>query len=443
MSTIISNVFSINGVIDTKRSVFDNMQTMATAASSWITFDVNQGKWAVVINQAGSSIRSFDDSNIIGSINVRGTGIYELYNKVEMNYPNKDILDQTDVITFEIKPDKRFTNEIDNTLNFSTDCVNDPTQAAMLASRELKQSRIDKIVEFRTDFTSIGLKGGDLIDITNEAYGFTNKMFRVLSITEQDAEDGSIVLGITAFEYDSDVYNYSDLIRTDSKPTNNIVSSSSNLSLISSNNTATTNSMLDALLLPAGAALLASLLSRLASGIGGGSIPTFSTFTLTASPSEVETAFNAHAGITPFGSANWSGDGTSAVDLYFSIGSPIKTLVLFIQSPLASYSYQTKINGTVVTRTGFVAYAPSQVDLGIITPLGIQGINTATVDWQTSFSQIQLANVPAGNFIVRIKPLVTYDLNQEDTQIVFPYSYGVIPQGSGGGVTVTAWGFNV
>ena len=75
MSTIKTSSFAINGVIDTNKPVMQNITNIATASGCWVTFDVNQGKWAVVINQAGSSIKSFNDSNIIGSITVSGTGI--------------------------------------------------------------------------------------------------------------------------------------------------------------------------------------------------------------------------------------------------------------------------------------------------------------------------------------------------------------------------------
>lgn len=256
MTTKISNVFSINGIIDTKQSVMQNMQNLATASGCWVTFDVTEGRWAVVINQVGSSIKSFTDSNIIGSINVRGSGVSELYNKVEINYPNKDILDQRDVITFEINSGDRFDNEIDNTLNFTSELINDPIQAELIAARELKQSRIDKIIEFRTDFTGLGLKAGDLIDVTNTALGYSSKVFRILSITEEDAEDGAIVLGITAFEYDANVYSTSGLERSASTPNNDILSKCANTEIKTSEDKALSSNLFPLLLANAAAGLL-------------------------------------------------------------------------------------------------------------------------------------------------------------------------------------------
>jgi hypothetical protein len=214
MSTIIPNVFSINGVIDTKQSVLQNMNTIASAAGAWVTYDINQGKWAVIINQTGSSISSFNDSNIIGSISVSTTGLTELYNSVEIEFPNADILDQKDYIKFEIPDGDRFPNEPDNELQIKMDIINNSVQAELIASRELKQSRIDKVIEFRTDFTKLGLKAGDLIDVTNSALGWTAKVFRIMRIVEDDADDGVFSLSIQALEYNADVYSTAGLTRT-------------------------------------------------------------------------------------------------------------------------------------------------------------------------------------------------------------------------------------
>lgn len=215
-----------------------NMKTLASASGCWITYDITQGKWAVVINQAGSSVKSFDNSNILGGINIGGTGVTELYNKVEFNFPNKDILDQYDTMTIEIPSGDRFPNEPDNTLNYTLDCINDPVQANLLASRELKQSRVDKVIQFRTDFTSIGLKAGDLIDITSDVYEYTNKMFRIVTISEEDGDDNNIILAITALEYDEDVYDDSGLTRTAKTTNSGIISKCQNTTIQSSDNQA-------------------------------------------------------------------------------------------------------------------------------------------------------------------------------------------------------------
>jgi hypothetical protein len=211
MTTVIPGLFQINGVVSTDKSVLQNINAICTAAGCWMTYDITEGKWSVIMNRAGSSIASFTDANIIGGITVSGKGINELYNSVTIEFPHKDLRDQTDYIDFDIDSAKRFPNELDNKLNLSTDLANDPIQAQYIAGAELKQSRVDKVIQFRTDFSMLGLKAGDLIDITSSMYGYSGKVFRITRLEEDDSD--VLQLSITALEYDADVYSTADLNR--------------------------------------------------------------------------------------------------------------------------------------------------------------------------------------------------------------------------------------
>jgi hypothetical protein len=238
-----SNIFKINGVIDTTKSVKSNMDILAAAAGSWVTLDIHRGLWSVIVNEPGSSIASFNNDNIIGSITVNGSGLTELYNRVQLQFPHKDLNDQIDTITYEIPSGDRYPYEFDNTLNYQFDCINDPVQAGLLASMQLKQSRIDKVIQFRTDFSKIGIKAGDIIDVTNDIYGYTNKKFRVLSVSEEDGDDHTIQINITAFEYDEGVYSQSGLIRTERTTSNGIQTDCTNTAITASEDAAKKNDL--------------------------------------------------------------------------------------------------------------------------------------------------------------------------------------------------------
>jgi hypothetical protein len=212
-TTTLETRFSINGLLATENTVLDNLTKLCNATGAWLTYDTYLGKWSVIINKAGASVKSFDDSNIIGPININGTGLNNLYNSVSITYPHEDLKDQKDVQYIEIPNSDRNPNEPDNELNLTYDIVTNPVQAQLLGFMELKQSRVDKIVTFRTDFRQLGIKAGDIIDITNSIYGFTNKKFRIVTVRELDADDGSIQLDITALEYDDAVYDTTNLDR--------------------------------------------------------------------------------------------------------------------------------------------------------------------------------------------------------------------------------------
>jgi len=211
--TQLETQFRINGVLSTDATVMQNIETLCSAAQAWLTYDINAGRWAVNINQAGASVASFDNSNIIGPISVSGTGLRDLYNSVKVEFPHIDLRDNLDCVTVEIPDEDRNANEPDNQLNIVFDIVNDPTQAELLGVIELKQSRVDKVIQFVTDYSYLGLTAGSLIDVTNDVLGYSNKLFRIVSIAEEDTDDGNIALNITALEYDANVYDPGDLFR--------------------------------------------------------------------------------------------------------------------------------------------------------------------------------------------------------------------------------------
>lgn len=215
--------YRINGVLSTDKTVMQNMEMITGACQSWLTYDINQGKWAVVINEAGNSTVSFNDSNIIGPISVQGTGLRDLYNTVRVEFPHVDLDDEPDYIEDTIPAIDRNANEPDNTLTINLDLVNDPVMAESLGIVELKQSRVDRVIKFTTDYTHLGVKAGDLIDVTNSVLNYTNKVFRVISMAEADAEDGGLNITITALEYDANVYDLSDIFRYERSNQNGLV----------------------------------------------------------------------------------------------------------------------------------------------------------------------------------------------------------------------------
>lgn len=212
--------------------------------------------------------KTFNKSNIIGPVTISGKGLNEFYNKVEFKYNHKDLNDQADIATISIDSADLYPNEVDNTLNFQSDLVNDPVQAQYLASIELKQNRLDKIIRFSTDWSALGLKAGDIILMDIDDYGdvLDNAYYRINSIEEEDAEDGSIVLSITAMEHSDDVYSTAGLTRQNRSAQNGITYADANITVVEDRQLAGVENTTKGLLLPlaasAGLRLLNSLFSK-------------------------------------------------------------------------------------------------------------------------------------------------------------------------------------
>lgn len=205
-TSVLPYLYRFNGVVDTNQPVLQNMETLTSAAGTWLTYDITQGKWAVIINKPTPVTASFDDSNIIGGIQIGTTSLTELYNAVKVTFPRDDLDDQRDFVRAEIPAIDRNANEPDNDLNIDYDILNDPVQAEYLGLLELQQNRLDQTVSFVTDYSKLGIKAGDVVEITSAQYGITDYKLRVTSVTEQDDDGGGIQLQIVGVKYDESIY---------------------------------------------------------------------------------------------------------------------------------------------------------------------------------------------------------------------------------------------
>ena len=220
---VLADRYQINGLLDTDQNVFVNIEKVANSCASWISYDNYAGTFGVIINKTGSSVASFDNSNILTDITIQGTGIRETYNSVKVEFPNRDIRDRSDYVNIEIPAGDRNANELDSVLNIGYELINEPIQSQILGLIELKQTRVDLVITFETDYSYMNLKAGEIITVTDEVTGFVNKEFRILSITENQTEDSPLTLQIFALEYEPNIYSLADLYRYTRSDDNGII----------------------------------------------------------------------------------------------------------------------------------------------------------------------------------------------------------------------------
>lgn len=199
--------YRMNGVIDTGETALNNIENILLACDSWISYQAETGQWAPVINKADSIGFAFDDSNIIGEIRVSATDITSSINQIEASFPWKDNKDKPGYVFLETPAGLRYPNEPDNKYTLSFTMVNDSVQAQYLANRILEQAREDLVVSFSTAYTGIQVNAGDVISVTNSAYGWTNKLFRAIKVNEASLPDGNLGARIECTEYNAAVYD--------------------------------------------------------------------------------------------------------------------------------------------------------------------------------------------------------------------------------------------
>jgi hypothetical protein len=224
--------YRFNGPLDTTKNCLANLQDMVDACDSWMQYSELTGQWKVVINKAYdetpdaltfNDLYSVTSNNLISGIQLNPTDLNQTFNQVEYQYPNTNIKDQLDFIFISLQddlPGLLSENEPINKLGLKNDLVNNYVQAKFIAIRRLLQGREDLIVNFQTDYSGIQVEAGDVIRITNEVYGWTDKLFRVSNVVEEKDAEGNLFASLTAFEYNASIYD-DDLDITDFIPADN------------------------------------------------------------------------------------------------------------------------------------------------------------------------------------------------------------------------------
>ena len=216
--------YRINGVLDTGQNVLSNIDRILVACDSWNQYNAASGQWAAVINQAQSTAFAFNDTNIIGEIKVSAIDLTSSINQVEATFPSKLNRDQTDVVFIETPAILLYPNEPINKYSVKFDLSNDSVQTHYLANRLLEQAREDLIVTINAAYPAIQVDAGDVVSLTNAAYGWTAKLFRVMKITEVSLPDGNLGASLDLSEYNAQVYDDKDITQFSPEPNSGLVS---------------------------------------------------------------------------------------------------------------------------------------------------------------------------------------------------------------------------
>jgi hypothetical protein len=207
--------YRIHGPMDTNRTCMENLQYIADACDSWIQFSEVTGQWGVVLNRSYTDYTTLTnlyqvyDNTLIGGIDINPTDLNSTYNQMEIQYPNTNIMDQTDIQVLDLyqsDPALLSPNEPVNKFVLQLPLVNNAVQAKYLGARRLLLSREDLVISFRCDYSGIQVNAGDVIRINHNRYGWIDKLFRVTNVTEEKAADGSLSVTMLAGEYNESVY---------------------------------------------------------------------------------------------------------------------------------------------------------------------------------------------------------------------------------------------
>ena len=249
-ATTTQDRWRIDGILSTYQAATTNINKICQTASTWFTYNPKAGKFSVVPNRQWTAPEQanawvFSDDNIISSIDVSTTELYSLYNVMEVEHPQFTMKDQTEVTYVEIAPAARNPNEPENKLVTRFDLVNDNSRAENLANIDLKQSRFSTVLSFTADYSAIQVDVGDVVKVNNDIYGYTDELFRVIRVDEQEGDSGELTTKISLLEYADAVYDHTIVLQKAPVNPNGVPGFQNNANVIQARNENTADHALD------------------------------------------------------------------------------------------------------------------------------------------------------------------------------------------------------
>ena len=203
--------FKFNGIVDTSRTIMDNLQDMSSCCDCLIKYNEITAKWGVIVNQPTYTVAmDINDSNMVSSIAITPVDLAGSYNVVEAKFvenTNQDAFSTATLDLAAIDPALLLPNEPVNKVTINLPLVNNNVQSQLIANRILKAAREDLQLQVSTNFIGIQLEAGDIVTVTNANYGWSAKPFRINKVIDQFNEDGSIVCQLTLMEFNSAIYD--------------------------------------------------------------------------------------------------------------------------------------------------------------------------------------------------------------------------------------------
>jgi len=212
--------YQIDGMLSTYVPVKQNINEICKSCSTFFTYDSKLGKFKVVPNREATTAEKnaafvLNDDNIISPLEITSTELYSMFNSIEAEYPSYEQKDQTKTVFIDTPSGDRNTNEPDNPLQARFNLVNDAPRVHNLANIDLRQGRLSTVVSCTADYSAIQIDVGDIVKLTNSLYGYSEKLFRVMRVTEIENGDAMLAVKLILLEYDDSVYTH-NVITSDS-----------------------------------------------------------------------------------------------------------------------------------------------------------------------------------------------------------------------------------
>jgi len=200
------DLFSCNAILNTDRTIIENVKELLSGMRGLMPY--TQGMYRLIIENNTSSVFAFDESMIVGGININGESKSERYNRVIATFANPDRNWQQDQIEYPASGSSEYTtylsedNGFELTKEVSLPTVTNVYQAEDIAELILKRSRTGLRCSFTATSEALEVAVGDVVTVTHSTPSWTAEEFRVMGVTLQ--KDGTV--GVSLVKHDASIY---------------------------------------------------------------------------------------------------------------------------------------------------------------------------------------------------------------------------------------------
>lgn len=218
--------FEFNGSLDTNQKIMQNIQSMADSCDCLVRYSEITATWGVIVQQPTYTVSmNLNDSNIISAITVSPIDLSNSFNQIEVKFPDgsqKDTFNSSSFDLAVLNPSLLFPNEPVNKQTVNLYLVNNNVTAQYIANRMLESAREDLQVQFDINYTGLQLEAGDIVTLTSSNYGWDNKIFRIMKVTQKFSDDGKVYASLNLSEYNPAVYDDYDVTQFTPAPNTGI-----------------------------------------------------------------------------------------------------------------------------------------------------------------------------------------------------------------------------
>ena len=215
-------LFTCNAVLDTSRTLFDNLNTLLLGCRGFLPY--SQGQYRLKVDGSRSSEFTFTNDTIIGGIQIKGESKDDKFNRVTVKFPNPDANWQPDTAIWPpagSAEESAYLAEDGGVLlheELELDTITNYYQARDLARVILLRSRNAMTCAIKTTSEALQLEVADVVSITHSTPGWVAKPFQVIGMQLND--DGTVDLAL--LEYDSTIYTWESGTQQTAYPDTNL-----------------------------------------------------------------------------------------------------------------------------------------------------------------------------------------------------------------------------